>query len=126
MTLLVWVGARLTGTAVPRPLVVWAAIAITALLFGAGHLPTAAALLPLSPLVIARALLFNGLGGMVFGWLYWKRSLVAAMIAHFSADIVLHVLVPVIMQSLMGSVGLRHDQTLGRASPTSARANRQR
>ena len=99
MTLLVWVGTRLTGTADPRPYVVWAAIAITALLFGAGHIPTTAALLPLTPLVIARALLLNGLGGIIFGWLYWKRGLVAAMMAHFSADIVLHVLVPVITQT---------------------------
>ena len=28
----------------------------------------------------------------VFGWLYWKRGLEAAMISHFSADIVTHVL----------------------------------
>ena len=26
------------------------------------------------------------------GWLYWQRGLLAAMVAHFSADIVLHVL----------------------------------
>jgi membrane protease YdiL (CAAX protease family) len=43
-------------------------------------------------MVILRAVLLNGLGGIVFGYLYWKRGLEAAMIAHFSADIVLHVL----------------------------------
>lgn len=96
MTLLVWVGARLTRTSTPRPVVVWAAIVITALLFGAGHLPTTAAMLPLTPLLIARALLLNGIGGIVFGWLYWKRGLLAAMLAHFSADVVLHVLVPLL------------------------------
>jgi len=63
---------------------------------GAGYLPTTAVLLPLTPLVIARALLLNGIGGMIFGWLYWKRGLLAAMMAHFSTDIVLHVVVPVI------------------------------
>ena len=56
----------------------------SALLFGAGHLPTTATLMPLTPLVITRALLLNGLGGIVFGWLYWKRGLLAAMLAHFS------------------------------------------
>ena len=66
----------------------------SALLFGAGHLPTTATLMPLTPLVITRALLLNGLGGIVFGWLYWKRGLLAAMLAHFSADIVLHVIAP--------------------------------
>ena len=96
MTLLVWVGARLTQTSVPRPAVVWTAIVATALLFGAGHLPTTAAILSLTPLVIARALLLNGIGGIVFGWLYWKRGLLAAMLAHFSADIVLHVAAPLL------------------------------
>jgi len=94
MTLLVWVGVRLTRSEVARPVVVWFAIVTAALIFGAGHLPTTATLLPLTPLVIARALLLNGVGGIVFGWLYWKRGLLAAMLAHFSADIVLHVVAP--------------------------------
>jgi membrane protease YdiL (CAAX protease family) len=46
--------------------------------------------------VIVRALLLNGIGGIVFGWLYWKRGLLAAMLAHFSADVVLHVVVPLL------------------------------
>ena len=75
----------------------WTAIVITALLFGAGHLPTTAAMLPLTPLVVARALLLNGIGGIVFGWLYWKRDLLAAMLAHFSADVVLHVVTPLLI-----------------------------
>jgi hypothetical protein len=96
MTLLVWVGVRLTRSAVTRPAVAWAAIVTSALLFGAGHLPTTATLMPLTPLVIARALLLNGIGGLVFGWLYWRRGLLAAVLAHFSADIVLHVITPVL------------------------------
>ena len=64
MTLLVWIGVRLTRMPVPRPAVVWTAIVIAALLFGVGHLPTTAAMLPLTPLVIARALVLNGLGGI--------------------------------------------------------------
>lgn len=96
MTFLVWIGARLTRTAVPGPAVMWTAIVVTALLFGVGHLPATAAVLPLTPLVVARALLLNGLGGLVFGWLYWKRGLPSAMLAHFSADIVLHVVAPLL------------------------------
>ena len=118
MTLLVWAGARLTRTSVPPPLVMWAAIVITALLFGAGHLPTTAAFLPLTPLVIARALLLNGMAGIVFGWLYWKRGLLAAMLAHFSADVVLHVVAPLLIHRPCAAA-------FGRASPTSARAGRQ-
>lgn len=96
MTFLVWVGARLTRATVPGRFVLWAAIVVTALVFGLAHLPATAAVLPLTPLVVARALLLNGLGGLLFGWLYWRRGLLAAMMAHFSADVVLHVVVPLL------------------------------
>lgn len=71
---------------------VWLAIALAAVIFGAGHLPTAASLSTLTPLIVTRIVVLNAFGGIVFGWLYWRRGLEAAMIAHFSADIVLHVL----------------------------------
>lgn len=38
----------------------------------------------------------DGLGGVAFGWLYWKRGLVAAVTAYFAFDIVLHVITPAI------------------------------
>jgi membrane protease YdiL (CAAX protease family) len=34
----------------------------------------------------------NGLAGLAFGYLYWTRGLESAMLAHFTADLVLHVL----------------------------------
>ena len=48
----------------------------------------------LTPMVIVRAIVLNAVGGIIFGWLYWKKGLESAMISHFSADIVLHVIVP--------------------------------
>lgn len=94
MSLLVWLGgliARRPGQQ-PAPTVFWLANVVAAVLFGLGHLPATAALLPLTPVVITRAVVLNGLAGIGFGWLYWKRGLEAAMLAHFSADIILHVL----------------------------------
>ena len=91
MTLLVWAGAKLIRRKRPGPGVVWVANVLAALLFGAGHLPTLAALAPLTTIVVVRTLLLNGIAGVVFGWLYWRHGLLAAMVAHFSADIVLHV-----------------------------------
>jgi hypothetical protein len=41
-------------------------------------------------------MLGNGPGRVVLAWLYWKRGLVAAVTAHFAADIVLHVMAPAI------------------------------
>ena len=96
MTALVWAFSKFQKTADGKPAsaMVWLAIIIASVLFGLGHLPVTAAMTAVTPLILARALLLNGIGGMVFGWLYWKRGLESAIIAHFSADIVLHVLVP--------------------------------
>jgi hypothetical protein len=69
------------------------AIALAALLFGAGHLPAAAQLGPLDALAVVRVLALNGIVGLACGWLYWRRGLEHAMVAHFAADLVLHVLV---------------------------------
>lgn len=94
MSLLVWLGRFISRTAAGKPTsaVFWIANILAAVLFGLGHLPTMALLVPLTPLVIARTVVLNGLIGVVFGWLYWKRGLESAMVSHFSADIVLHVL----------------------------------
>ncbi|MCL2739688.1 MAG: CPBP family intramembrane metalloprotease [Oscillospiraceae bacterium] len=100
MSLLVWIIlaiSRKRGASEPPAWSVWAAIGIAAILFGLGHLPFTASMVEIDWLVIARAVLLNGVGGIIFGWLFWKRGLVAAIIAHFSADIVLHVLLPIIM-----------------------------
>jgi len=96
LTLLAWLFGKLVRTVPGRTtsVVFWSANLLAAVLFGAGHLPATAALLPLTPLVVFRAILLNGLAGVVFGYLYWKRGLESAMIAHFSADLVLHVLMP--------------------------------
>jgi len=43
----------------------------------------------------------NGIGGIIFGWLYWKKGLESAMISHFSADIVLQVIFPFVLAQLI-------------------------
>jgi len=94
MSFLVWLGCFLSKTSDGKPTngIFWIANILAAVLFGLGHLPTMALLVPLTSLVIARTILLNGLIGVVCGWLYWKRGLESAMISHFSADLVLHVL----------------------------------
>jgi membrane protease YdiL (CAAX protease family) len=98
MTLLVWLGARITrARGQPGPAVMWTANVLAAVLFGLGHLPATAAVLPMTTLVIVRAIVLNGLAGVVFGWLYWRRGILAAMASHFCADLVLHVLTPLLI-----------------------------
>jgi membrane protease YdiL (CAAX protease family) len=94
MSLFVWLGKFISKTHEGKPtnIVFWIANILAAVLFGLGHLPTTALLVPLTTLVVTRAIVLNGLIGVVCGWLYWKRGLESAMVAHFSADIVLHVL----------------------------------
>lgn len=95
MTLLVWSVARLRKVT-PPAWIYWAAIAMAALLFGAGHLPAAQHVWGLDTVVVFRTVFLNAAIGLVFGWLYWKRGIEMAVLAHFSADIVLHVLPPLI------------------------------
>jgi len=96
MTLLAWL-FREVKRALKRPssdVEIWAAILLSALLFGLGHLPMTSKLTTLTPLVIARAVILNGVYGVVMGWLYWRKGLESAMVAHFSGDLVLHVVIP--------------------------------
>ena len=72
----------------------WTANILVAVAFGAGHLPLASQLTVLTPLLVTAIISLNGIVGLGFGYLYWKRGLESAMLAHFSADIVLHVLSP--------------------------------
>ncbi|HEY5982125.1 MAG TPA: hypothetical protein VIU38_01515 [Anaerolineales bacterium] len=44
------------------------------------------------PPIASRTLIGNGLVGIVCGYLHMKRGLESAIVAHFSADIVLHLL----------------------------------
>ena len=94
MTLVVWIFFKIkkTETGKPTKAGIWLAIVLAAVLFGIGHLPTVMAITTLTPLVIVRTIVLNGVGGIIFGWLYWKKGLESAMISHFSADIVLHVI----------------------------------
>jgi len=94
MTLLVWIFFKIkkTETGKPTKIGVWLAILLASILFGVGHLPTLASITALTPILVARTIILNSIGGIIFGWLYWKKGLESAMIAHFSADIVLHVI----------------------------------
>jgi len=68
---------------------------LAASLFGLGHLPAAAAAgLPVDALVVSCAVVLNRFLGLGFGWLPFAYGLESAMLAHFSADLILHVVAP--------------------------------
>lgn len=92
MTFLVWVPWRLfqKGKGTPRPVYFVAAIIASAVIFGMGHLPIASMLAGglTSPLV-TYVITANSIFGIVAGFLYWRRGLEAAIVAHMSAHVVL-------------------------------------
>ena len=97
MSLVAFVGGLLfhDSSGRPKAAVMWLANIALALEFGIGHLRTAAGLgWPMDPLIITRSLVLNGIGGLAFGWLYWKYGLESAMLAHFLADVILQAMIP--------------------------------
>ncbi len=81
----------------------WTANVMVALLFGLGHLPAAASILPLTPIWVTRVLVLNGLFAVAAGYLFWKRGLESAMLAHWTADIVFHVITPILFGTENGT-----------------------
>lgn len=89
MSLFVWIAWRLGGGARPVPAwPIWTGLIASSMLFAAGHLPVLFVLLPDAPAwFVGFALTGNFIPGMVFGWLFWRRGLEAAMIAHALAHL---------------------------------------
>jgi membrane protease YdiL (CAAX protease family) len=93
LSLLAWLGLRFFQKQQLHlsSAIFWIANIIVAVVFGLGHLPAASRVMQITPEVVLVALLLNGIAAIPFGWLYWKRGLESAMIAHFCADFVLWV-----------------------------------
>lgn len=88
MTFLAWVAWRVMGRGRPGASIMWGAVVGSAVAFGLGHLPAVAAAVPLTSIVAIRTVLLNAVGGIIFGWLFWRRTLEAAMAAHASSHLV--------------------------------------
>jgi membrane protease YdiL (CAAX protease family) len=85
MTLFVWLGWRLSGRSPrgPSTVVVWSAIMLSAVVFGAGHLPSTYALNGhLTGTMVGSVIVAGAVFGVVAGYLYRRWGLEAAMICH--------------------------------------------
>ena len=96
MSLLIFIFSKIRKSDLkkPGPIIIWIAIILSSVLFGLAHIPIAASITKITPVYIARALLLNGIGGIAYGWLYWKKGLESSIIAHFTSDLILHVIIP--------------------------------
>jgi hypothetical protein len=92
MTLLVWLAWRLfqKGQGKPRSLWFVISIIISSVVFGLGHLPLVSALAANYTVATVSYIVFaNSLFGLIAGYLYWKRGLEAAIIAHMLTHVVI-------------------------------------
>lgn len=92
MTLLVWAAWRLfqKGREQPKPAFFVGAILISSLVFAILHLPVAFMLFPELTLALTLFVIVgNSAFGLIAGYLYWKKGLESAMIAHALTHVVM-------------------------------------
>jgi hypothetical protein len=92
MTFLLWAAWRLfqKGQNKPRPVWFVAAIIISSVVFGMGHLPLVHALaFDFTFPIVSYVVVANSLFGFIAGYLYWKKGLEAAIIAHMLTHVVI-------------------------------------
>ena len=90
LTLLVWAAWRVfqRGRREPGAVCYVGAILISSIVFGVGHLPVAVAIGgPLIMPVVAYVITANAVFGLIAGYLFWRKGLEAAMIAHMLAHV---------------------------------------
>lgn len=91
MSVLIWLPWRVLQrrNGPPRTAHIVGGVVAAAVLFGLGHLPAVVAMgVELSPPVVAYIVVGNTLPGIVFGVLYWRRGIEAAILAHALAHAV--------------------------------------
>lgn len=96
MSFFIWIGIKIFRKKEPSKIGIIIPIILAAVIFGLGHLPITASITEITPIIVSRAIILNGIGGVIFGWLFWKKGLESAMIAHFTADIFLLTLLPLL------------------------------
>ncbi len=95
MTLLAWCGMKLMRRQTPGPTIICVANVLAVVPFGLIHLTNVAGMgVPITLGAVLMVVLLNGVAGVIFGILYWRRGIEAAILAHFATDIVLKAIVP--------------------------------
>lgn len=88
MTLLVWIASKIFKKT--KPIVYWFGIIIAAIIFAFGHFPIAYQSVGNPSMgLLTYILIGNTIGGLIFGWLYWKKGLESAFLAHIFAHVIM-------------------------------------
>ncbi len=75
----------------PSNKMVWTGIIISGVFFGLIHLPLSKNFVELTPFTIGVTMIGNLITGSTFGWIFWKRGLIVAIVSHIVFDLVFHV-----------------------------------
>ncbi|WP_404427491.1 CPBP family intramembrane metalloprotease [Ureibacillus chungkukjangi] len=94
VTAIIWLLTKAGKGKIPIGFSIWTAIIFAALIFGLLHYGVAASTYEMTLGLFLGMLLINGIGGIVFGALFVYIGIEFAMIAHFIADIIIHVVAP--------------------------------
>jgi membrane protease YdiL (CAAX protease family) len=94
MTFVVWLSILIFGK--EKPIAFWIGILVAGFIFALGHLPIVFQTVG-SPtaVLLSYILIGNLIGGIIFGWLYWKKGLESAFIAHIFAHIIMVIAEPI-------------------------------
>lgn len=96
MTFIIWLISKVFKSLNSKTF--WGGIIIAAIIFAIGHFPIVFQTIETpSFMLLTYILIGNSIGGVIFGWLYWKKGLEAAFIAH----IITH-LTMIFLESLIG------------------------
>lgn len=102
MSGLLWLVTRVWHTTSGDPVVTafWIVNIVVAVIFGLGHLPAVKMMTEITPLLVGRTIILNSVAGIIFGWVFWHYGLAAAMVSHFCADIMLHIVSPALSKAI--------------------------
>ncbi len=84
-----------------RTIAFWIAVLASTAMFAWSHVTGIELFGPASPIVLFRTLLIILVPGLVFGYLFWKRGLEAAILCHFAVDIIVHVIRPWVERTML-------------------------
>lgn len=107
MSLLVWLIWRIAqrGQGKATIATVWFGNFLAAILFGFGHLPAIASYgVPYTLPLVLGIVIANTLVGLVLGWLYWRKGLEAAILAHAGAHLITVLISMPLLARFMGNV----------------------
>ena len=86
MSAIAWLAGRLIRS---PGVTLLTSVFLSAILFGLAHLPAWLAAAPPTAPLIAAVIFLNGIGGGVFGWVFWRWGLPYAIICHFVGDLII-------------------------------------